>query len=187
MIVQLPDLRRFVTRYIGEDAFYGTIVREYMEPFASSTLRTKRGSANQAGSASGMNPRINLIDMHLELRDNLQLLPETDVTDKAPFRTGGYDRYRTTLPREMHDHRRRGRTGGGTPNQPPPMAYEEFINLRLGNINGQDVGQLFDIHRFSAVWHTLEESLGTTPGIRRVSGAEAWKSRSRHTGHMREM
>lgn len=34
-----------------------------------------------------MNPRINLIFLALELRDDLELLPESDMTDTVPFRT----------------------------------------------------------------------------------------------------
>lgn len=78
-----------------------------------------------------MNPRINLNDLALERRDNLDLLPETDVTDTAPFRASENERYWTTLPGEIHDNHLRGRTGLGTPKKPSPMAYDEFIILRI--------------------------------------------------------
>lgn len=38
-----------------------------------------------------MNSSINLNDLPLERWDDLELLPETYVTDKVLLRTGGYD------------------------------------------------------------------------------------------------
>lgn len=88
----------FRNPFAEDDAFYGTTVQEYMAHCASSMMRTGSGSAINVGSAPGMNQRINLKDISLERRDDLELLWETDVTEMAPFRTGGYDLYRTTLP-----------------------------------------------------------------------------------------
>lgn len=124
-----------------------------------------------------MKPLINMNDLRLERRDDLELLVDIYVTYTAPLRTGGHGRYQTSLPGEIHDHLQRGRGGiCGDANKPPPLPYDEFINLRIGNARGQGIGQIFDILRFCAVARTFEENLGTTPGKSSVSGVEAWKS-----------
>lgn len=57
------------------------------------------GTGSPLGSSGHkINPRINFNDHPLERDDDFELLLETDVTDTVQFRTGGYDRCRTTLP-----------------------------------------------------------------------------------------
>lgn len=75
-----------------------------------------------------MNLRINLNDIYLERRDDLELLVEKDVTEKAPFLTGVYNRYRTTLPEEIHDRHPRGRAQRPeATSEPPLMPYGDTI------------------------------------------------------------
>lgn len=46
----------------------------------------------------GLNPLVNPNDLPLDRSDDLELPPETYLTDTDPLRTGGYDHYRTMLP-----------------------------------------------------------------------------------------
>lgn len=121
-----------------------------------------------------MNTRINLNDLLLEILYDLELLPKTYVTDTAPFRTGEYYLYRTSLPGEIHYHRRRGRRGRvGNASQTPLMPHDEFISLRISKVRVQDIGKLLNILLFCAVARTLEENLGTIPGICLITSTEA--------------
>lgn len=89
--------------------------------------------------------------------DELELFPETEVTETALFHTAGYDRYRNTLPGELHEHLQRGRKHRpGAASDPPPMPYDELIGLVLVDQNQQTVGQLFDLIRFCEVLQTKE-------------------------------
>lgn len=157
-----------------------------MVPSTKSKFRTGTGTGSQAGSAvPGINPRINFNNLPLEHWHDLDLLPETDVTDTAPFSTRVYDTYWTTFPGEVHDDRRRGRTNRpGASSKPSPMQYDEFFILFLGNEEHQTVGKLFDIIRFGAVSRAKEENLGSSTA-RRMTGAQAWATSCRHTGGSR--
>lgn len=129
-----------------------------------------------------MNPRINLNGLPLQRRDELEVLMKTDFTDKTSLRTGGYDRYRKTLPGEIHVRPRHGITKRpGEAPEPPPMTYDEFIGLVLGDQNHQTVGQLLDILRFAAVPRAKGEKVGPATS-RRVTGAQAWATMCRHSG-----
>lgn len=87
-----------------------------------------------------MKPRINMNYLPLELRYDLGLLSETDVTYTAPPHTGGYGRYRTTFPWDIYDHLLRGTTCRAVvASEPPPVPYSEFICLVLGYQNHQTV------------------------------------------------
>lgn len=102
---------------------------------ASDTAHTGgSGISCQSGSpAPVINQLVNLNNVPLERRDDVELLPETDVTYKDTFGPGGYGRYRTMLSGEIYDHRGRGRTCCDlNNNQIPRVPYEDFISLRLG-------------------------------------------------------
>lgn len=57
---------------------------------------------------------------------------------------------------EINDHHGSGQTGGGTGKKLLPMDYDSFSNLRLRNVNRQDLVRLLDILRFGAVSRTME-------------------------------
>lgn len=128
-----------------------------------STFLTDTGTGSKSGNAEpGMNPHINFNYLPLEIQDDLQLLPETDVTDTTSFRTGGNDLYLTTVSGDINDHRRRRRTyRPGAASKPPQMSHDEFIGLFLGEQNHQTVEQLFDILRFGVVSRPKEENVGS--------------------------
>lgn len=81
----------------------------------------------------GINPRINLKDLPLEGPNDLEILPQMDVTDTAPFPTGGYNRYRTTFPGKIHYHRRRGRAHSqGAASEPRNNSVCKIHRARTG-------------------------------------------------------
>lgn len=155
-----------------------------MAPSATSTFHTSTGTGGQVGSTGpGMNSRINFNDLPFELLDDLELLQGTDVTDTAPFRTWGYDHYRTMSLEEIQEPRRRGITNRpGVVAKPTPMQYDEFIGLVLGNENHQTMGLLFYILH-SVLCHGLRRKTSghvqhdVWPGRRRVRRVFATQGR----------
>lgn len=90
------------------------------------------------------------------------------MTDTAPFRTGGYDRFRTMFTGEIQDdHRCERRNRLGAASEPPRILFEEFVGLFLGDEQHRTMGQMFDTHTFGAVSRAKEKTTLVIYGLSR--------------------
>lgn len=145
--------------YIEEDELYWTNIWKHPSTsgMLSSTNLTRRGSDSQDGSvAPGMNPCINKNELLPKRRDNLELLPEMDITNNKTLRTGGHKRHMKNL-LEVHDHFRRGHQGYDRKMNPILlMSYEYFINMDIDLKRARTGAR-------SYVWYTTARVCATYP------------------------